>query len=105
MINTICSIFANPSAFEEAVLRVLAAALLGRLQAVANNKAIEATMAIVNNVTTARAGTQPLAGTDTAHQDQNNFRIGSLRAARASRWIRPVSDEDHVRGERSLVAS
>ena len=36
------------------------ASLLGRLQAVANNKAIEATIAAANNANTARIGTQTL---------------------------------------------
>src|ERR1700730_9435429 len=103
--KTICSIFASPSAFETECLCSFAAALLGRLQAVMKNKAIDATMAVANNVNTARIGTQTLVGTDPAHQDQDSFRIGSLRAARASRCIGPVSDEDRVSDGRSLAAS
>src|SRR5258707_15779255 len=90
MMKTICSIFASPSAFEMASLcSVLASLLGGRLQVVANKKAIEATITAANIANAARIGTQTLAGTNPAHQDHDSFRMvhsalceGSLRSAR-----------------------
>src|ERR1700680_3988350 len=115
MMKTICSIFASPSAFEMAALcSVLASLLGGRLQAVANNKAIEATITAANIANTARFGTQTLAGANPPHQDHDSFRMvqtprcaKDLSAQRAGCNIamnRPRLDEDHVRDERRLAA-
>src|ERR1700738_1606860 len=109
MMKTKCSIFASPSAFEMAALcSVLASLLGGRLQAVAKNKAIEATNTAANIANTARFGTQTLAGANPPHQDHDSFRMvhSALRedhsAQRAGCNIamnRPRLDEDHVRVE------
>src|ERR1700687_316010 len=92
MMKTICSIFASPSAFEMAALcSVLASLLGGRLQAVANNKAIEATITAANIANTARFGTQTLAGANPPHQDHDSFRMvhSALRegSQRSARWM------------------
>src|SRR5260370_25543200 len=114
MRKTICSTLAGPSALEMAALCSVPASLLGgRLQAVANNKAIEATITAANIANAARIGTQTLIGTNPAHQNNDSFRkvhsalregITALSALDAtSRWSAP-SDEDHVRDERRLSA-
>jgi hypothetical protein len=94
MMKTICSIFASPSAFEMAALCSLLASLaslLGRLQAVAENKAIEATTTAANTAKAARVGTQTLVGTNPAHQNHDSFRIvhSALRerSQRSVRWM------------------
>src|SRR5260370_31130836 len=114
MIKTRASSYAGPAASKRAVLcSALASLLGGRLQAVANNKAIEATITAANIANAARIGTQTLIGTNPAHQNHDSFRkvhsalregITALSALDAtSRWSAP-SDEDHVRDERRLSA-
>src|ERR1700674_5368512 len=92
MMKTKCSIFASPSAFEMAALcSVLASLLGGRLQAVANNKAIEATITAANIAHTARFATQTMAGANPPHQDHDSFRMvhSALRegSQRSARWM------------------
>src|SRR5882762_1089008 len=90
MMKTMCSIFVRPSAFEMASLCSFLASLLGRLQAVADNKAIKTTIA-ANNANIARIGTQMLGGMNLAHQNQDSFRMvhSALRegSQRSARWM------------------
>src|ERR1700704_342978 len=91
MMKTICSIFASPSAFEMASLCSFLTSLLGRLQAVADNRAIEATITAANTAKAARVGTQTLVGTNPAHQNHDSFRMvhSVLRegSQRSVRWM------------------
>jgi hypothetical protein len=63
---------------------------MGR-QAVANSKAIEATITAANLANTAGIGTQTLIGTNPTHQNHDSFRMvhSALRegSQRSARWM------------------